>query len=137
MVSLPSPPRMNDPLTTPKWCPRRSSPSPRSAVTMRGPEAKQVTSVALTWRHPEPAVSGRVLLLRTPTWLFWVPLVTTRCTALPGSSTTFIPGLVPPALYVTVVAANAPGAAPRPTAVARNDAIAHERCFRDGLIDFL
>ena len=63
---------------------------------MRGPLAKQVTSVALTWRHPEPAVSGKALLLRRPTWLFWVPLVTTRCTAFPGSSTTFIPGLVPP-----------------------------------------
>src|SRR5687767_14417690 len=83
MSSLPSPPRMNDPLTAPKWCPRWSSPSPRSAVTMRGPLAKHVTSVALTWRHPEPAVSGEALLLRRPTWLFWVPLVTTRFAATP------------------------------------------------------
>jgi hypothetical protein len=47
-----------------------------------------------------------------------------------------MPGLVPPALYVTVVAANASGAAVAiAAAVARNDAIARERCFRDGLID--
>ena len=34
---------------------------------MLGPDPrKQLTSVALTWMQPEPAVSGAVVLLRRP-----------------------------------------------------------------------
>jgi hypothetical protein len=53
---------------------------------------------------------------------------------LPGSSVTFMPGLVPPELYVTVAAANAAGAViATAAAVARNDAIAHKCCFLERL----